>query len=253
MRFDTYLPCDALKPYVSRLVISESDSAEPYRVLPDTNIVMGFQYRGGLSYIDHGQQIALSQSGITGLRDSFRIFQNTVGTGTVLVFFREGGATPFFNVPLHELFEQSISLDNFMLRSGLLVIEERLAAAGTDAERIAVIELFLLSRLRPWVASPLVAAAIALIYQSRGVIKIRDLSVQLHTSQSPLEKKFRSIVGTTPKKFASIVRFKHLMSSHNAGHSLSDTGYEAGFYDQSHFIREFKRFTGETPESFRWK
>ena len=77
-----------------------------------------------------------------------------------------------------------------------------------------------------------------------------DLAKQLHISQSPLEKRFRKIVGTSPKKFSSIVRFKHTIQYYNPQSSLTELGYEAGFYDQAHFIKEFKKFTGENPESF---
>ena len=93
-------------------------------------------------------------------------------------------------------------------------------------------------------------AALALIHRSKGDIRIRDLMDQLHISQSPLEKRFRQAVGTSPKKFASIVRLKNVVQHYNVGASLTELGYEAGFYDQANFIREFKTFTGETPEKF---
>jgi AraC-like DNA-binding protein len=57
-------------------------------------------------------------------------------------------------------------------------------------------------------------------------------------------------VGTSPKKFASIVRLKHVIHQYNPDHSLTELAYEAGFYDQAHFIKEFKLFTGATPEKF---
>jgi AraC-like DNA-binding protein len=65
-----------------------------------------------------------------------------------------------------------------------------------------------------------------------------------------LEKRFRQAVGTSPKKFASIVRFKHVIQRYDSGRSLTELAYEAGFYDQAHFIKEFKIFTGDTPEGF---
>ena len=72
----------------------------------------------------------------------------------------------------------------------------------------------------------------------------------LHSSQSPLEKRFRQVIGTTPKKFAALVRFKNTLGNYKPQDSLTSLGYEAGFYDQAHFIKEFKNFTGESPENF---
>lgn len=250
MRFDTYIPCDQLKPYIKKIVVSETTDESTYTILPDTSIVIGFQYQGKLSYLDKGKQILLNTSGITGLRDSARIFKNSAHIGSVLVFFKENGAHAFFKQPLHELFRESISLDNFMLRSELLILEEKLAEASKDQNKIKVIEQFLLSKINPTRPDQLVLTALALIYKSKGTIRIKDLLQQLNISQSPLEKRFRQAVGASPKKFASIVRLKHVIANYNPSQSLTELGYEAGFYDQAHFIKEFKNFTGTTPESF---
>jgi AraC-like DNA-binding protein len=250
MKFVTFIPSPVLKPYIKTFAISESEDEKTYKVLPDTGLVIGFQYKGKLLHISNEQQIELNKSGLTGLHDSYRVFKNVANTGTVLVYFNEGSAAIFFKQPIHELFRESISLDNFMLRSELLLIEEQLYTAATDDKKIKVVEDFLISRMRPVTRDSLVLTALALIHKSKGNIKIKELLAQLHISQSPLEKRFRQVVGTSPKKFADIVRLKHTIKSYNPQNSLTNLGYEAGFYDQAHFIKEFKQFTGETPEVF---
>ena len=250
MKFDSYLPADELKPYVKAIVISESETEQTYKVLPDTSMVIGFQYKGNLSYVNKDVEIPLSSSGITGLRDSFRIFKNSAGIGSVLVYFKEAGAVPFFNHPIHELFRESISLDNFMLKSELLILEEQLCEANSDNTRIAIIERFLISRMKETPPDSVVMTALSLIYKSKGTIRIKELTEQLNISQSPLEKRFRRAVGTSPKKFASIVRIKNIIQQYKQTDSLTEISYEAGFYDQSHVIKEFKTFTGNTPEIF---
>jgi AraC-like DNA-binding protein len=250
VRFDTYIPCDALKPFVKALAISENADEKTYKVLPDTGLVLGFQYKGKLSRIQNQAPIPLHSSGITGLQDRYQLFKNTPDIGTILVFFKEAAGPAFFKQPIHELFRESISLDHFLLRSELLILEEQIGGAGTDSKRIELVEQFLISRIRPSVKDDLVLAALSLIHKSKGNIRIKELMIQLNTSQSPLEKRFRSVVGTTPKKFASIIRFKHTIQRYKPQNSLTDLGYEGGFYDQAHFIKEFKNFTGESPETF---
>lgn len=250
MRTETFIPCDLLKPYVKSYIIQEKIDEDTYKVLPDTGLVIGFQFKGRLSYLDNNNEISLSQSGITGLRDSFRTFKNSINTGTILVMFKEAGASSFFREPLHQLFQESISLDNFMLRSELLLLEEQLYEATTDPARVTVVESFLLSRMKQTEPDPLVMTAISMIHKSKGEIRIKDLASQLYTSHSPLEKRFRHAVGTSPKKFASIVRMKNTIQQYNAERSLTDLSYEAGFYDQAHFIKVFKTFTGDTPETY---
>ena len=87
MKFNTYIPCDSLQPYVRILVISESDMAGSYKVLPGTEVVIGFQYKGKLSYTENNQETPLSSSGLTGLNDSYRIFSNYKGHRFCSCFF----------------------------------------------------------------------------------------------------------------------------------------------------------------------
>ena len=65
------------------------------------------------------------------------------------------------------------------------------------------------------------------------------------------EKRFRKVVGTTAKKFASIVRFNSVLDHMNETKSLSEICYENHFFDQAHFIKDFKQFTGDTPDNFK--
>ena len=58
------------------------------------------------------------------------------------------------------------------------------------------------------------------------------------------------MVGASPKKFTSIVRFRNIIQDYHPKAPLSALGFEAGYYDQAHFIKAFKCFTGETPEMF---
>lgn len=250
MKSETYIPCDLLKPYIKSYVIQEKTDEEVYKVLPDTGLVIGFQFKGRLSYFNENKEIPLSRSGITGLRDNYRIFKSSGDIGTILVLFKEAGAAPFFRQPLHELFQESISLDNFMLRSELLLLEEQLCEADAGLQRITVVENFLLARMRQTEPDTLVMTALSLIHKSKGEIRIKDLAKQLHSSLSPLEKRFRQAIGTSPKKFASIIRMKNTIQQYDTAQSLTDLGHEAGFYDQAHFIKVFKTFTGDRPEDY---
>jgi hypothetical protein len=185
---------------VKSFAVQETPTQHTYKVLPDTGLVIGFQYKGTLSRLQQDAETPLSISGISGLTDHSLTFKNAPDIGTVLVFFKEAGVFPFFRQPLHELFGESVSLDNFMLRSELLCLEEQLAEAKTDAHRITCVEQFLINRMTHTEPDKLVLAALSLIHQSKGTIRIKELMELLHTSQSPLEKRFRQVVGAPPQK-----------------------------------------------------
>jgi AraC-like DNA-binding protein len=249
MKFEIYTPSDQLKPYVKQFVISENDEAQTYKVLPGTSLVMGFQYSGRLSYQNNITDIPLASAGVTGLLDGYRIFQNTAHTGTVLVIFHEAGAAQFFTNPVNELFRESLSLEHLFSAAVLDEARERLSAAGCDKDRIAVIEALLLAQLRDVPADLMVYKALQFIHHSKGTIRITELAEKLNTSQSPLEKRFRKIVGASPKKFASIVRVKNVIAALDHG-DQDAAAFLAGYYDQAHFIKDFKTFTADTPEQY---
>jgi len=251
MKFDKIIPTDRLKPYIKYLAISENSDEHTYKVFPSTGIVIGFQYKGQLAALQDNTKITLNKAGITGLSDSFKIFKNSTNIGTILVFFSETGITHFSNNPANELFNQSISLDNLFDKDLVTQTEEKLSNAKTDNERIKIVELFLLAELKEREKDKLIVEAVKLIYESKGAIRIKELNEKLFISQSPFEKRFRKIVGTSPKKFSSIVRFNAVLNNLGNIKSLTELCYEHNFFDQAHFIKDFKQYTGDTPKNFK--
>jgi AraC-like DNA-binding protein len=251
MKFEKHFPTSQLKNHILYYVVAENDVENEYKVFPSTGLVIGFQYQGQLSAVKDNHLIKLDTAGITGITDSYKIFKNTSNTRTILVYFTETGFTHFSSRPTHELFNQSISLEYIFDRIKVAEVEEKLASANTDKQRVHIVERFLLSQLRDIQSDKLIAEAVKLIHQSSGSIRIKELNKQLLISQSPFEKRFRKVVGTTPKKFASIIRFNHLLGDLKNAKSLTDICYENNFFDQAHFIKDFKKFTGESPEHFK--
>jgi AraC-like DNA-binding protein len=251
MRFETITPSAPLRPYIKQYVISEQAEAHLYKVLPSTGMVIGFQYQGKLSTVGSAGETTLATSGITGLADTYKIFKNTPATGSMLVYFTETGFVQFAKSAAHELFNQSISLEHVFDKNAVREIEDRLAESKTDRQRIDAVEEFLLRHLHTQQTDALIVAAVKLIYENNGTLPIKALIEKLCISQSPFEKRFRKLVGTTPKKFASIVRFNHVLNTLPSTKSLTEIYYENNFFDQAHFTKDFKQFTGDTPENFK--
>ncbi len=251
MKFDKYFPADQLKDYIKYYVVSENDMESEYKVFPSSGLVIGFQYKGQLATISNNKESKLTSAGITGISDGYKIFKNSADIGTILVCFTEIGFTHFSSNPANELFNLSLSLDDIFEKSKVNEIEEKLAMASTDKQRVRMVEQFLIAQLKDIETDKLIVEAIKLIYQSKGTIRIKELNEKLYISQSPFEKRFRKIVGTTAKKFASIVRFNSVLDHLSETKTLTEICYENNFFDQAHFIKDFKQFTGDTPENFK--
>ena len=113
-----------------------------------------------------------------------------------------------------------------------------------------MIESFLLINLTKKDGQELITITVEIIKKHACDIKIMVLAEQLYISQSQLEKRFRKIVGASPKKFASIVRLTNVLDSAPNCDSMTKLGLQAGYFDQAHFIKDFKSFTGITPERY---
>jgi AraC-like DNA-binding protein len=251
MKFDKHFPTDKLKDYVKYYVVSENDFETEYKVFPSSGLVIGFQYKGQLTSLKDKTYNKLTSAGITGISDSYKIFKNSADIGTILVYFTEIGFTHFASHPANELYNLSLSLDDIFEKSKVNEVEEKLAIATTDKQRIKIVEQFLLTEFKNIQTDKLIVEAVNLIYQSKGTIRIKELNEKLFISQSPFEKRFRKVVGTSAKKFASIVRFNSVLDNMNEAKSLTEICYENNFFDQAHFIKDFKQFTGDTPENFK--
>jgi AraC-like DNA-binding protein len=251
MKYNSCLPSEKLRPFIKYYVIAENEQESVYKVLPTSGLVMGFQYKGQLTSVKDNAKDQLSASGVTGISDSYKVFTNTAPTGSILVHFSETGFAHFTSHPVNELFNLSLSLDTLFDKHQIQAVEEKLSCAATDKQRLHIVNQFLLTQLKDKQQDQLIVEAVRLIFQHKGNIRIKDLNQKLFISQSPFEKRFRKVVGTTPKKFASIIRFNTVLDHLSGPTSLADICHENHFFDQAHFIRDFKQFTGDTPDHFK--
>jgi methylphosphotriester-DNA--protein-cysteine methyltransferase len=160
-------------------------------------------------------------------------------------------------MPLHALQDGHPALDDLWPRADA----EALAAAlwereRTVRQRLAVLERALLARLRavePGPADRLARAAVGLIEQAGGAVRIDDLARTLGVSRQHLALQFRERVGLPPKTFAMVSRFRRAgaaLRRHTGAVDWTRLALDCGYYDQSHLIHEFRLFADETPERF---
>jgi AraC-like DNA-binding protein len=250
MNIDARTPTKALSPFIKTFLIIESQDERINKVMPDTSLVMAFRFKGSVSYLTNGTKKDLSPFVVSGLRKSGRHIHYSKDAGNILVIFKEAGANAFLTEPLHELAEDSISLDNFFGFQNLSSLEDHLAEAMNNTQRINVIEQFLLSKLYYRKPDALILAALERIRLANGIIKIKDLADTLCISQDAFEKRFRRTVGISPKQFSYIVRMRYIISLGVKKQTLTETAFHAGYYDQPHFNKDFKLFTGQSPSEF---
>lgn len=90
------------------------------------------------------------------------------------------------------------------------------------------------------------------IHATKGQVTLGDFPRELYISESTFERTFKQTVGISPKLYTRITRFQASLEQlrRHQFQQLSDIAFEQHYADQSHFIREFKAFTGIVPNYF---
>ena len=164
------------------------------------------------------------------------------------------GLTLFLNDKLTEFKNLFVEIDQIN-NIALLDLEYKVLQAKTIQEKIEIIEEHITKNLAVLIQNKdfhLFSLMVDFIKESKGLVKFDLLIDQFNTNYKKIERLFNHFLGITPKAFIRIIRFNasiHVQSN-AAEMNLTQLGYKLGFYDQSHFIREFKSFTSLTPKEF---
>lgn len=252
----TYEPDIELRAFIIRYWTLDGEKENvPSKntIVPDGTVKLIFHY--GDPYKHHSQD-----GEVTILPKCFLIGQLTkpyvvepVGvTGSFVIQFKPNGFLPFASIPIREMENAAVSLDILFGEEGIKLGNQILNAAATS-ERIQIAEAFLFKKLADRKnIDNIVKSTIENIYQANGRFSINEFSINNNINRRQLSRKFSSIIGLSPKQLAKTVRIqtilKVLLNEEIA--SLTDLAYENHYFDQAHFIKEFKEFTGLTPKAF---
>jgi AraC-like DNA-binding protein len=182
---------------------------------------------------------------LVGQMDRFTRVQPTGPARAFGIRFRPGGARPFLWFPQHEAAGQIVALESVERRLKNQ-FEGAVFDARSDPERIARMESLLLGRIRQ-APDPRIEAALHSLLTSDA--PVRALIAGSGWSERQFRRRFQETVGIAPKIFARIIRFQRALRA-MARTDLLPAALECGYYDQAHFIRDFKSFAGETPAAY---
>ncbi len=173
-------------------------------------------------------------------------------TGSVRLFgvrFQPAGAAPICGIPMSELTGRIVGIE-CILGKEAFELEARIREVFSFEARIAEFERFLIEKLAGLQREDRLAAyASRMIAAQPGALLISRLCEHLGVSDRQLERRFKSLIGLSPKKLARILRFQSFVTllQNAKTPDILDRSLETGYYDQSHAIRDFREFSGMTP------
>jgi len=251
-----YIPSPPLNAYIDDFYYL--DGPAPYQHLktfpaPSLHLMVNFGHAFHVRQSDQAQPFATcTQSWWVGMFSTYHIVDWPPSVQFFGIHFKPGGAAPFLQFPLSELHNQVVALDAIWGRFAA-EIREQLDDAPTTQAAFARLEHLLLARLRQephgW---DLVQYALGKIVHQHGALSIRELSDQIGISQNHLNTQFKRMIGLSPKDFARLSRFFHVLRSIDPLQSVDWTliAHQSGFYDQPHFNKDFATFTGQSPTDY---
>ena len=253
--FNFYKPKPPLAKFIDNFWLYEGYETRPRteRILPTGTLELAINLRQNeLGFYDADRpenRSRFSGAVVSGAHGRSFVPEPAEEPFIIGVHFKPGGAFPFLGLPAGELADAHVNLETLWGHSARR-LRERLCEAKTSAERFQLLQEALLSRLRHGVEQHYaVSAALEMFGKNQGGPRVREAAKYLCLSQRRFIQVFKGEVGMTPKLFSRIQRFQQTRTfiQQNPSINWAVLAVALGYFDQSHFIREFLEFSGLSP------
>jgi AraC-like DNA-binding protein len=240
-RLTRYEPAEALRPFIERYWFTEWDlrGQAPYRQVilahPNINMVI----------MPHNTRIY----GISPTTSSQLLEDEGHALG---IMFKPAGFYPFWEQPVSKLAGQSIDFREVFGKEAQSM-EDVIVATGDEEKKVLLLESFLLARLpRPDEHVELLNEMIGRITTDRDILRVDDMVSRFGVTKRTLQRLFNRYVGTSPKWVIQRYRLHEAAERMEQGEVTDWTrlSLELGYYDQAHFIKDFKAMIGRSPEEY---
>ncbi len=253
-----YFPAYPLDQFIEVFIYFEGIQ-HPHKVdrfLPNGDTEILIDFNEGPQFIYDNESLKETQACRHVWASGVRTEPITIPSGSnaamMVISFKKGMAAPFFPFPMQELADRVLDAD-LVWGHDFTNLREQLLATREIYRRFQVVEGFLLqkfgSRLQ---VNPCVSFALDQMTHRPDEVGIARMNNQIGYSQRHFTDMFRRQVGVTPKAYLRIMRFQKAVKTIDAARDIDwrQMSLDCGFYDQSHFINDFKHFSGFTPEEY---
>ncbi|MCF8379200.1 MAG: helix-turn-helix transcriptional regulator [Bacteroidales bacterium] len=255
---EIYIPTFPLSQFIDHFFYYSGYNPEHSvdRFLPDGEVQIIFDLTDYPKFIYDNDTLKEIQSCQNVWFAGFRTEPITIPSGKesemLIVQFKKGKAFPFLIEPMQNLTNFVVDAE-LVISPKILKIRERLLEATNPYEKFQLLEKQLLkiyfNKLKE---NPFVDFAVSTIIGTPKQCSIKTISDKVGYSQKHTIKLFKEHVGVTPKEFLKVIRFQKAIQQIENQISVdwSQIAFDCGFYDQSHFIADFKVFSGFTPSEY---
>lgn len=226
------------------------------RLLPDgtVNLIIELDNIPKYTFDNHSLEKKEKYTGawLSGMQKEYISIGSPPESSMFVIQFQPGGIYPFINFPVAELNNLVVDAE-LIFGEDVIMLRDQLLEAPTPEEKFCRTEQWLRDHLcESSFSEQVMNFAVQQICQNPSLDSIELISLKTGYSQKQFIQLFKKYVGLTPKYFQRVQRFNKVLQEVESRNEInwSALSHDCGFYDQAHFIREFKKFSGFNPTDF---
>jgi len=257
MKFETHILKGTLSKYIESIFhfkdFVPDHSIE--RVVPTGHIFIIFELDGFERHTFDKDTLksnaTFTKVWISGMHKNYLSISAHQKSEMLVIQFKPFGSYPFFHFPIHELNEKVLSAEK-IFGNEILELREEILKKQTSKEKFNITESWLAKRFQQDKIPSTKLLNILEKLQIESEANYSQVVENYSKTQKHLIDQFKKYFGLTPKVFHRISRFNNILQLINNKQTVSwsQIAYQFGYSDQSHFIKEFKEFSGFNPQEF---
>ena len=257
MNYQTFQPHPDLQALVNcywTLEVPAELDARKQRIIPDGCIEMAFILGDDIKrYTSESEFIIQPRAMVLGQTIEPFYIEPTGFVNTFAIRFYPYGFANFVTIPIKNLVNKETPIELLFGEKAAKSLEKKIIQASNSRERIGIIERFLLDKMNDKTTiDTIVKSTIDALLLTNGSASIGAILKGDLSKRRQLERNFLKQIGVSPKQLGKVIRLQTAlkMMLNKEAENLTNIAYESEYFDQAHFIKDFKEFTGINPKKF---
>lgn len=257
MNYQTYKPHSDLESIVKfywTLEVPFDPKNQKQKIVPDGCLEMTFNFGDKIKkYTSENDFIIHPNAMVMGQRTKSFDILPIGNVDTFAICFYPFGFANFVKTPLEKLVDKEMPISELFGQAEADELEQQMIQAIDTQKRIEIIETFFLKILNETnTINNIVKSTVDTLFKANGTIPINVLLKDDISKRRQLERHFKKQIGISPKQLGKTIRLQTALNLmlNKKSETLTDIAYESDYFDQNHFIKDFKDLVGVTPKEF---
>ena len=242
-----------LRNFVECYWTIESDDADivEEKIIPDGFPELIFHFKDAYEININGRWELQTNALLAGQAKKYFFLKNTGKSAVFVIKLKPTALTHLFNVAMNVYSDKVVPLNEVNIQA-LKVLTKKIIVCNNHSDKIAVVE----KELEPLIGNletdkTSIDKIVDFVFRTNGSASLTEMQQKLFVTERQVQRMFQKYIGLSPKLYCRIIRFNYIFKlAKEEKFSLTDLTHKAGYFDQSHFIRDFKNFTGEDPSKY---